>query len=77
MAKDRKARDEARITVIALANMTAAIVDAMRDANVPNHVVHTFLDCFDDLNSFALHGAPAIILGDIVEIVRATVAHND
>jgi hypothetical protein len=77
MAKDRKARDEARITVIALANMTAAIVDAMRDAEVPNHVVHTFLDCFDDLNSFALHGAPAVVLGDIVEIIRASVAHND
>ncbi|WP_294312794.1 hypothetical protein [uncultured Sphingomonas sp.] len=77
MAKDRKARAEARITVMALANMTAAIVDAMRDAEVPNHVVHTFLDRFDTLNDFALYGPPAKILGEMVALVRATVPDND
>ncbi|WP_271300660.1 hypothetical protein [Sphingomonas sp. CV7422] len=77
MVKDRKARAEARITVMALANMTAAIVDAMRDAEVPNHVVHTFLDAFDRLNDVVLSGPPAMILSQIVEIVRATVPDND
>ena len=77
MVKDRKARAEARITVMALANMTAAIVDAMRDAEVPNHVVHTFLDSFDRLNDFALSGPPAVILGEMVAMVRTTVPGND
>jgi hypothetical protein len=77
MVKDRKARAEVRITVMALANMTAAIVDAMRDAEVPNHVVHTFLDAFERLNDLMLDGPPAVILGEIVEIVRSTVPDND
>jgi hypothetical protein len=57
--------------------MTAAIVDAMRDAEVPNHVVHTFLGSFDRLNDLMLDGPPAVILGEIVEIVRSTVPDND
>ncbi|NYD88891.1 hypothetical protein HD841_000660 [Sphingomonas melonis] len=62
---------------MALANMTAAIVDAMRDAEVPNHVVHTFLNAFDRLNDIVLDGAPATILSEIVQIVRTTVPDND
>ena len=77
MVKDRKARAQSQITVMALANMTAAIVDAMRDADVPNHVVHTFLDAFDRLNGIVLSGPAAVMLDEIVEIIRATVPDND
>lgn len=65
------------MTVMALANMTAAIVDAMRDADVPTHVVHTFLDNFERLNRVVLFGTPAVILGDIIDIVRTSVPSND
>jgi len=77
MGKDKKARRETRLTVVALANLTAAIVDAMRDAEVPNHVVHTFLDGFERLNDFTLSGPPGMILSDIVGLLRATVPDND
>lgn len=77
MVKDRKARAHAQVTVMALANMTAALVDAMRDADVPNHVVRTFLDCFNRLNSVTLSGMPAEILSEIVFVVRSAVPEND
>jgi hypothetical protein len=73
MVKDRKARAEVRITVMALANMTAAIVDAMRDAEVPNHVVQHFRPIERPDARWTASG----ILGEIVEIVRSTVPDND
>ncbi len=77
MAKDRKARAETHVTVMALANMLAAIVDAMRDVDVPNDVIHGFLDRLDRLNAISLFGMPAALLKDFVEIVRGTVPGND
>ena len=77
MAKDRKARAETHVTVMALANMLAAIVDAMRDVGVPNDIIHGFLDRLTVLNSVSLSGMPAAIIGDFVDVIRGTVADND
>jgi hypothetical protein len=77
MAKDRKARSDNQITVIALGNMLAAIVDAMRGADVPNDVVRQFLDRLDHLNALTLSGIPGAIMSDVIEIVRGSVPSND
>jgi hypothetical protein len=77
MAKDKKARAENHVTVMALANMLAAIVDAMRDGGVPNDIIHGFLDRLTVLNSVSLSGMPAAIIGDFVDVIRGTVADND
>lgn len=77
MAKDRKARAETHVTVMALANMLAAMVDAMRDVGVSNDVIHGFLDRLDRLNAISLTGMPAALMRDFVEVMRGTVASND
>lgn len=77
MVKDRKARRGNRITIAAIANMLAAIVDAMREAEVGNDVIHAFLDSFDELNALTLDGQAWSILSDFTEVVRATVPSND
>ncbi len=65
------------MTVMALANMLAAMVDAMRDVGVSNDIIHGFLDRLDRLNAISLTGMPAALLRDFVEIVRGTVPGND
>lgn len=77
MAKDRKARNEVRLTVIAIANVIAAIVDTMRDGNVPNDVIHTFLDRLERMNQATMEGVAGMVLADVVEIIRGTVPDND
>ena len=77
MAKDKKARAETHVTVMALANMLAAMVDAMLDVGVPNDVIHDFLDRLTALNALSLSGMPAAIMGDFVDVIRGTVAGND
>lgn len=77
MAKDGKARHRNRITVMALANMIAAIVDTMREADVPNGIVHGFLDNLERMNVLTLSGQPGMLMAEFVEIVRATVPSND
>lgn len=77
MAKDRKARAENHVTVMALANMLAAIVDTMREADVENSIVHSFLDRLEHMNAITLSGMPGAILENLVNIVRGTVPSND
>lgn len=77
MGKDRKARELGRVTVMALANLIATLVDTMRQADLPNDVVHQFLDSLERLNGMTLSGEPAIVMGDVVEIVRRSVPMND
>ena len=77
MAKDIKAREKARLSIIAIANLVAAIVDTMRDMDMPNDIIHALLDKFDSLNEATVWGAPGDLLAEIVEIVRSTVPGND
>ena len=77
MVKDTKARQQIDLTVIALANLIAALTDAMRQADIGNDVVHQFLDELDHLNWLTIHGMPRRVLTDIVDIVRSTVPTND
>jgi len=77
MTKDRKARAQGRVTVVALANLIAALAHTMRTAEVPPAVTHEFLDRLEDLNQLTLHGMPLTVLADVVDIVRRTVPTND
>jgi hypothetical protein len=77
MGKDKKARAQNRITVMALANMIAALVDALREADISNEVAHNFLDHVDLMNSASLSGMPQGLLRDMIKVIRATVPSND
>jgi hypothetical protein len=77
MAKDKYARHENRVTVMALGNLIAALVDTMRAADVPNDVVHDFLDKLERLNGFTLFGDAGDVMDEIVDVVRRTVPDND
>lgn len=77
MTKDKQARRDNRITLMAMANMLAAIVDALREADAPNSVTHAFLDKFDRLNTMTLTGYPAVLMAEFVDLMRTTVASND
>ena len=56
--------------MIALGNLVASIVDTMREADVPNDIVHGFLDRLDRLNAMTLYGEVACVMGDIVDVIR-------
>ena len=77
MAKDRRARAENHVTVMALANLLAALVDTMREAGVENGVIHSFLDRLEHMNAISLSGMAGEILENFIEIVRGTVPSND
>lgn len=77
MVKDRKARRNNRLTVLAVGNMAAAIVDTLVEEGVGNGVAHRFLDRLETLNRTSLHGPALHILDDMIDIVRATVPVND
>ena len=77
MAKDKKARNEGRVTVMALANLIAAIVDTMREAEVGSDVIHGFLHRLDHLNAVTLSGIADAIMVDLIDVVRSTVPAND
>ncbi|WP_076071757.1 hypothetical protein [Sphingomonas montana] len=65
------------MTVIAIANLIAVLVDTMRRADLPNDVTHGFLDGLERLNGVTLYGAAGAMLDEIVDIVRASVPVND
>ena len=75
--RDRYARQQGRLTIVALANLIATVVDTMRAADVPNDIVHHFLDRLESLNDLTLTGLAGDLLGDVVAVVRATVPGND
>lgn len=77
MAKDRKAREHSKLTSLALANLIAALVDAMCDAEVPPFTIHRFLDRLVHLNDLQLWGEPLGFLETMIEVVRRTVPSND
>jgi hypothetical protein len=77
MAKDKQAREHSRLTACALANLLAAIVDAMADAELPPSVIHRFLGRLDDLNQLQLWGEPLDFMDTVIAVLRRTVACND
>lgn len=77
MGKDKQARDRNRMTFFALANLVAALVDAMDETGVDRFTIHTFLDRFDRLNHFGLDGEPREFMTGIVDAVRRSLACND
>jgi len=77
MGKDKQARQEGRITVMALANLIGALVDTMQDEGMPPSTVLGFLDRLDRMNEVTLWGRPAEIMSGIAQVLRRTVATND
>ncbi|WP_260597836.1 hypothetical protein [Sphingomonas endolithica] len=77
MAKDKHAREQNRLTACALANLLAAIVDAMGDAELPPSVIHRFLSRLDDLNQMQLWGESLEFMELVVNVLRRSVACND
>ncbi len=77
MVKDKRARRNNRITLMALANIVASMVDAMRFADVPNDVIRHFLNNLEELNCITLDGPAYDLMESIVEVVRSTVPSND
>jgi len=77
MAKDKYARHENRVTVMAIGNLIAALVDTMRAADVPNGIVHDFLDKLERLNGFTLFGDAGEVMDEIIDVVRGSVPSND
>ncbi|MBB5728287.1 hypothetical protein [Sphingomonas prati] len=65
------------MTVIAIANLIAVLVDTMRRTDMPNDIIHGFLDGLDRLNGTTLYGAAGAMLDEVVDIVRVTVPVND
>ncbi|MFC3579108.1 hypothetical protein [Sphingomonas hylomeconis] len=77
MAKDKQAREHSRLTACALANVLAAIVDAMGDAELPPMAIHRFLHRLDDLNQLQLWGEPLEFMETVICVLRRSVASND
>lgn len=77
MRKDKKARRANEMTVVALGNLVAVIVDTMRNAQVPNEVVHHFIDELADLNAITLNGEAADFMAYIANVLRGSVPVND
>lgn len=65
------------MTVVALANLVAVIVDTMRNAQVPNEVVHHFIDELAGLNAITLTGEAADFMAYIANVLRGSVPVND
>ncbi len=78
MGKDKRARADNRLTAIALANLVAAIVDTMQNTDLPDSIVHHFLDELDRLNTRMLPPAGAgAFMHFITDVLRGEVVAND
>lgn len=77
MGKDKAARAEGRITVLALANLIGALVDTMQEEGVAPNTVLSFIDRLDRMNEATLWGRPAEVMSGIAQVLRRTVATND
>ncbi len=78
MGKDKRARADNRLTAIALANLVAAIVDTMRNTDLPDDIVRHFIEELDRLNTLMLPptGAGAF-MHFVTDVLRGEVAAND
>lgn len=77
MAKDKIARRTGRMTLIVMASIIAAIVDAMRRQRLPNDTIHEFLDSLERQSVLYLDGAIEGYMLDMIAVIRATVPGND
>lgn len=77
MAKDKKARAANDMTVTALANVVAALVDTMQNAGLPPRITLGFLNELERINEFTIGGEAGRFLGFLVDVLRSTVPSND
>lgn len=77
MAKDKKARQLGHLTINALGVVLGSIIDTMRMADVPNDVVHHFLDGLENGFQECLYGEAQTIMLGLLFVLRQNVASND
>lgn len=77
MAKDKKARAQNDMTVTALANVVAALIDTMQNTGLPPRLVLGFLDELERMNALTIQGRAADFLSFLVDVLRSTVPSND
>lgn len=77
MTKDKKARQLGYLTLSALGVTLAAMIDAMKAADVPNDVAHLFLDRLEGGFEEVLFGDARNMMMLMVGVLRANVADND
>ena len=77
MVKDKKAREGAQNAMIAWANLVGSIVLTLRDAGVPNHHVHSFLDRLEESSELTLWGHDGVFVEDLIGVIRKMLPDND
>jgi hypothetical protein len=77
MARDKKAREFGDLTLGAIGIVIGSIVDTMQAADVPNDVIHTFLDRLEDGFEAVLYGPASDAMLMLVGILRGHLADND
>jgi hypothetical protein len=77
MAKDKKARELGHVTLEAIGVVMGSIVDTMRAADVPNDVIHTYIDKLEEGFAEVLWGEALAIMFSLVDVLRSGVASND
>lgn len=73
MVKDRKARLAAQNVMCAWANLVGSIVEALKQADVPECYIHYFLDKLEAANEATLVGAEAEFAEGLIPIFRRMV----
>lgn len=77
MVKDKKARERAHNAMIAWANLVGSIVLTLREVDVPNDRIHSFLDKLEEANDMTLWGREAAFAESLIEVIRQIVPDND
>ncbi len=75
--KDKIARERAHNAMIAWANLVASIVLTLRDTEVPNGHIHSFLDKIEESNEMTLWGREGAFAEDLISVIRTMVPDND
>jgi len=74
---DETARDMGRAALFAWGNLVGAIVDTLRDADVPAPLIHGILDHIDDANRAVLKGSAQEAYLSLVAAIRRDIPGND
>jgi hypothetical protein len=77
MAKDKKARELGHMTLAAIGIVMGSIVDVMKGADIPNDVVHLYLDRLEEGFETVLWGDAQAIMYGLVDVLRTNVPSND
>lgn len=78
MAEDPLAQDMAKTALFAWGNLVATLVQTMREADVPNSLIHGVLDRLQDANNTVLSSKGGKdLLQEMVDGARAGLPSND